>query len=65
LLQVARIGRAAARTQIMVQTPKPPRAHWLRLALIESIVAAVGVLALLALLSIDERTRALMPFIPH
>jgi hypothetical protein len=49
----------------MVQTPGPPRARWLRLALIETIVAAVGVLALLALLSIDERTRSLMPFIPH
>jgi hypothetical protein len=49
----------------MVQTPRPPRARWLRLALVESIVAAVGVLAILALLSIDERTRSLMPFIAH
>jgi hypothetical protein len=49
----------------MVHLPRPPRTRWLRLALIESIVAAAGVLALVALLSIDERTRALMPFIAH
>lgn len=49
----------------MVQAKRPPRGRWLRLALIESIVVAVGALALLALLSIDEPTRALMPFIAH
>lgn len=49
----------------MVQLPDQSRARWLRLALIESIVAAVGALALLALLWIDEPTRALMPFIAH
>jgi hypothetical protein len=41
------------------------RSGWVRLALIEGAVVAVGVLTLLALTTIDERTRALMPFIPH
>lgn len=39
--------------------------RWLRLAILEGIVALAGALALVALLSIDERTRALMPFIAH
>lgn len=43
----------------------PWNSRWFRLALIEGVVAAVSVLAMLALLSIDEGTRALMPFIPH
>ena len=39
---------------------------WVRLALIEGAVLAVGAAALLALVAIvDERTRALLPFIPH
>ena len=41
------------------------RAGWVRLALIESAVVAIGVLALVALTAIDDRTRALMPFIAH
>jgi hypothetical protein len=41
------------------------RPGWVRLALIEGAVVAVGVLTLLALAGIDERTRAMMPFIPH
>jgi hypothetical protein len=42
------------------------RAPWLRLALIETAVAVIGALALLALVSVvDERTRALLPFIAH
>lgn len=39
---------------------------WLRLALIEAMVAVLGGLALLALVSVvDEPARALMPFIAH
>jgi hypothetical protein len=53
----------------MSMQDKPSRrsAHpWLRLALIETAVLAVGGLALLAFVAmIDERTRALLPFIPH
>lgn len=46
--------------------PHAPRnSRWLRLALIEGIVAAVSALAIVALLSIDEGTRSLMPFIAH
>ncbi|MCU0951940.1 MAG: hypothetical protein MUC68_13005 [Burkholderiaceae bacterium] len=47
------------------RNPRSP-APWLRLALIETAVAATGALALLALVAVvDERVRALMPFIPH
>jgi hypothetical protein len=42
-----------------------PRSGWVRLALIEVTVAAISVLALVALTAIDDRTRALMPFIAH
>jgi hypothetical protein len=41
------------------------RPGWVRLALIEGAVVALGALTLLALVTIDDRTRALMPFIPH
>jgi hypothetical protein len=46
------------------ESPRP-RARWVRLALIESAVIAIGVLAIAALVTIDDRTRALMPFIAH
>ena len=42
------------------------RAPWLRLALIETAVVTLGALALVALVTvIDDRTRALLPFIAH
>jgi len=42
------------------------RTEWVRLIVIEGVVAAIGALALVALVAvIDERTRSLMPFIPH
>jgi hypothetical protein len=46
---------------------KPPcsRPGWVRLALIECVVVAIGALALAALATIDDRTRALLPFIAH
>lgn len=40
------------------------RSAWLRLLLIETAVVAIGALALLTLVhAVDERTRALMPFL--
>jgi hypothetical protein len=42
------------------------RPGWVRIALIESAVVIVGALALVALVAvIDDRTRALLPFIAH
>jgi len=45
--------------------PSGLRPGWVRLALIEGAVIALGALTLVALGAIDERTRALLPFIPH
>lgn len=42
------------------------RSRWMRLALAEAVVIAVGAVALLALLlALDPRTLELMSFVPH